>query len=292
MRRVGFLGLGTMGGNMARRLLGAGFEVRVYNRTASRAEALRPAGASVKSTPREAAEGAEVVIAMLADDGASRSAWLGEQGALSGVAPGTVLIESSTLSTGWVQELARRSASQGCPLLDAPVTGSEPQAQSGELLFLVGGDSGVFESVRDVLAPMSRAAIYLGPNGSGSLMKLINNFLCGVQAASLAEAMVMIERSGLNRAQALEVLTSGAPGSPLLRTLAARMVESDYRPRFSVQLMLKDLSYAGAEARRLDVSTETVEAGRKTFESATRDGWGDRDIAAIVEPIRKTKRTG
>ena len=189
MKSVAVLGLGTMGSGMARRLLAAGFPLTVYNRTPSRAEAFAAQGASVAATPREAASRAEVIIAMLADDAASRSAWMGENGALAGARPGAVLIESSTLSTHWVKELSAAAISQGCAFLDAPVTGSKPQAESGELLFLVGGESGALDSVRDVLAPMSRGAVHLGPTGSGALMKLINNFVCGVQAASLAEAL-------------------------------------------------------------------------------------------------------
>lgn len=244
MKSIAVVGLGTMGSGMARRLLGGGFAVTVYNRTASRADALKEAGANVAQTPREAAVGADVVIAMLSDDAASQSAWLGDNGALAGARPGAVLIESSTLSVSWVKELAAAAEALGCHLLDAPVTGSKPQAANGELLFLVGGDGAVLDSVRDVLAPMSRGVLHLGQTGSGSLMKLVNNFLCGVQAASLAEAMAMIEGSGLDRAQALEVLANGAPGSPLLRTLGARMAARDYKTNFAVDLMAKDLTYA------------------------------------------------
>jgi 3-hydroxyisobutyrate dehydrogenase len=286
LKTIAFLGLGTMGSGMAHRLLGAGFPVRVYNRTRGRAEAFGSAGAVVAATPREAAQGADVVIAMLADDTASRSAWFGDEGALAGAGAGAVLIESSTLSVGWVEELAARAESQGAKFLDAPVTGSKPQAEKGELLFLVGGDAGVFDSVRHVLAPMSRGAIHLGPVGSGACMKLINNFLCGVQAASLAEAMAMIENSGLDRTQAVEVLQNGAPGSPMLRTLSARMIAQDYRPNFAVNLMAKDLTYAIAEASRLDVSLKTAQAGKEVFQAASAGGWGEQDIAAVVEAFR------
>ena len=285
MKSVAVLGLGTMGSGMARRLLAAGFPLTVYNRTPSRAEAFAAQGASVAATPREAAARAEVIIAMLADDAASRSAWMGENGALAGARPGAVLIESSTLSTHWVKELSAAAISQGCAFLDAPVTGSKPQAESGELLFLVGGESGSLDSVRDVLAPMSRGAVHLGPTGSGALMKLINNFVCGVQAASLAEALGIVESSGLNREQAVEILANGAPGSPLVRTLAARMVARDYRPNFALDLMAKDLTYAVEEARRLGVPLDTGRASRDVFSRAS-DGWGDQDLSAVVEPFR------
>ena len=290
MKTIAFLGLGTMGSGMARRLLGAGFALRVYNRTAARAGALGAAGAFVAATPRDAAAGADAVISMLADDTASRVAWTGDEGALAGVRCGAVLVESSTLSVGWVKELAAQAEAKGCRLLDAPVTGSKPQAENGELLFLVGGDAGALDSVREVLKPMSRGAIHLGPAGSGALMKLINNFLCGVQAASLAEALAMIENSGLDRTQALEVLSNGAPGSPMLKTLSARMTARDFRPNFSVNLMAKDLSYAIAEATHLDVALKTAQAGRDVFQAARAGGWGEQDISAIIESFRHARK--
>jgi 3-hydroxyisobutyrate dehydrogenase len=290
MKTVAVLGLGTMGSRMALRLLGSGFEVTVYNRTSSRAEALKEAGAKVAATPREAAVGADVVIAMLADDAASRSAWLGENGALAGARPGAVLVESSTLSVTWVKELAAAAEALGCALLDAPVTGSKPQAANGELLFLVGGVAGVLDSVRDVLAPMSRGIVHLGPTGCGAVLKLVNNFLCGVQAASVAEAMALIERSELDRAQAMEVLSNGAPGSPLLRTLGARMAARDYKTNFAVDLMAKDLTYAFEEARRLGITLETAAAGLNAFRRASAAGHGGDDMSSVVEPLRRKAR--
>jgi 3-hydroxyisobutyrate dehydrogenase len=287
MKSVAVLGLGTMGAGMAHRLLGAGFSVTVYNRTAARAQPFAAAGAKVAATPRVAASQAEVVIAMLADDPASRAAWLGEDGALAGAKPGAVLVDSSTLSVTWVSELAAAAHARGCAFLDAPVTGSKPQAANGELLFLVGGDSAALDSIRDVLAPMSRGVVHLGPTGSGARMKLVNNFMCGVQAASLAEAIAMIERSGLDRAQALDVLGSGAPGSPLVKTLSGRMTAREYKPNFAVDLMAKDLTYAIEEARLHGVALETAKAALGTFRRASEQGHGAEDMSSVVEPLRQ-----
>jgi 3-hydroxyisobutyrate dehydrogenase len=276
-----------MGSGMAHRLLGAGFEVTVYNRSAARAEALGAAGAKVAATPRQAAENADVVIAMLADDPASRQTWMGENGALAGARKGAVLVDSSTLSPVWVAELAAAAHERGCAFLDAPVTGSKPQAEKGELLFLVGGDAAALDSIRQVLAPMSRGVVYLGPIGSGALMKLINNFLCGVQAASIAEAIAVIERSGLDRAQALEVLNNGAPGSPLVRTLGGRMTARDYRTNFAVDLMAKDLTYAIEEAARHGVELGAAAAALRAFKRASAEGHGSEDMSTVVEPLRR-----
>src|SRR5262249_17845823 len=133
---IAFLGLGIMGAGMSRRLLGAGFPVTVYNRNPAKSAELAAAGAAVASTAREAAGGADVVIAMVADDAASRSVWLGDDGALAGAARGTVCIESSTLTVAWVQELAAAVAARGCAFLDCPVTGSKNAAAAGELNFI------------------------------------------------------------------------------------------------------------------------------------------------------------
>jgi 3-hydroxyisobutyrate dehydrogenase len=271
---------------MAARLLDAGFPTTVWNRSQARTETLRASGARVAITPAEAAADADVVLAMVADDPASREVWLGGEGALRGARPDTVLVECSTVSPGWVRELAAAAAERGCPLLDAPVTGSKPQAATGALLFLVGGDAEVLARIRDVLEPMSRGVLHLGPTGSGALVKLINNFVCGVQAAALAEAFALIERSGLDRGRALGVLLEGAPGSPLVKTLAARMTARDYAVNFALRLMRKDLSYALAESEHAGIPFETARAALRCFDRADAQSFGHQDMAAIVEPLR------
>jgi len=289
--RVALIGLGLMGSGMARRLLGAGFPLAVYNRNPERAAPLAEEGARVAASPREAASGADVVLSMVADDNASRAVWRGDQGALAGAARGTVLVECSTLTVGWIEELAREASAAGCELLDAPVTGSRTHAASGELSFLVGGDAAALERARPVLAVMSRTIVHVGATGRGALLKLVNNFLCGVQAASLAEALALIERSGLDRAKALEVLTSGAPGSPLVKTLSARMTARDYTPNFLVGLMAKDLTYAAEEGRRHGVPLTTAVSALERYEEAIAGGRGEEDFSVVIEPLREGNGT-
>ena len=274
--RVAFLGLGLMGGGMARRLAGAGFAPAVYNRDPAKAAPLAELGARVASSPREAASGADVVFCMVADDDASRLLWLGENGALAAAAEGA-----------WIHELDAAARARGCRLLDAPVTGSRPHAASGELTFLVGGPVEALDRVRPLLAVMSRAVNHLGPVGSGALLKLINNFVCGVQVAALAEAIAMIERGGLDRAQALEVLTNGAPGSPLVKTVSARMTAPDYTPNFLLRLMAKDLTSARREAAARSLDLGTAAAALSLFQAGVAAGHGEKDIAAVIEPLRQ-----
>lgn len=283
--RVALLGLGIMGTGMARRLLGAGFPLTVYNRTPGKAAALAAEGAVVADSPREAAARADIVIAMVADDAASRALWLGEDGALAGAA-GAVLIDSSTVTVGWSRELDAAAAQVGCAFLDAPVTGSRLQAAAGELNFLVGGPPEALERARPALEAMGRSIVHLGPAGSGALMKLVNNFLSGVQAASLAEAVAMIEHSSLDRDRAVEVLTGGAPGSPIVKTLAARMSTPDFTPNFYLRLMAKDLGYAATEGRAQGVAMTTAAAALEVFQHAIARGDGDRDMSAVVEQFR------
>ena len=285
--RVALIGLGLMGSGMAHRLLAAGFPLTVYNRNRERTSPLAAEGAHVAASPREAAAGAHLVLSMVADDPASRAVWLGEHGALAGAARESVLVESSTLTVSWIEELAREATARGCELLDAPVTGSKPHAASGELLFLVGGSASALETARPALSAMSRAIVHVGATGSGALLKLINNFMCGVQAASLAEALALIERSGLDRAKALEVLTTGAPGSPLVKTLSGRMTARDYTPNFLLRLMAKDLTYAIEEGRRHGLSLSTVASSLEILEQGIASGHGEEDFSVIIEPMRK-----
>src|SRR4029077_9555380 len=156
----------------------------------------------------------------------------------------------------------------GCDLLDAPVTGSRQHAADGQVLFLAGGDPAAFERARPVLLAMGRGAVLLGPSGSGARMKLVNNFMCGVQAAALAEAIALIEKSGLDADKALTILMEGAPGSPLVKTLAARMRDRSYDVHFALTLMRKDLSYAMSDAARLGVPLATAAAARDDFDRA------------------------
>ena len=283
MLNLGFIGLGTMGAGMAGRLIDGGFPLTVYNRSAGRAEPLVHRGARLAASPREAAQGADAVIAMVADDEASRQVWLGDTGALAGMRNDAVAMDCSTLSPAWIRELA---ASARCPVLDAPVTGSRVQAAAGELRFMVGGDAAILERVLPPLKAMGREVVHLGPTGSGARMKLVNNFLCGVQAASMAEAMAFIERGGLDRDKALEILTNGAPASPMVKGLSARMASRDYGIYFALHLMGKDLRYAAAEAQTHGVTLRTAEAAEKLFQDACDQGWGDRDLSAVVEALR------
>jgi 3-hydroxyisobutyrate dehydrogenase len=277
---------------MAGRLLSEGFQVTVYNRNPEKASPLAKAGGKVASSPREAAANSDVVISIVADDAASRAVWLGEDGALAGAASGVVLIESSTLSVGWVKELAATASQRQCDLLDAPVTGTKPHAASGQLRFLVGGSEAGFEAARPVLSVLGNDIVYLGPSGSGVLMKLINNFICGVQLASLAEGLSLIEAGGLDRDKALAVLTNGAPGSPLVKSASTRSASGDPTINFYLRLMAKDITYAMAEGAARGVPMQTAAAGLAVFQHAIDAGRGELDLSAILGSVERKQAVG
>ncbi len=288
---VAFLGLGTMGSGMAANLLKAGFPLTIYNRTRAKADALAAAGAQVMDTPAAAVKGTAVVISILADDAASRAVWMGADGALAAAEKDAILVEASTVSPAWIAELAAAAKTRGMEFLDAPVTGSRLAAAAGQLTFLVGGDGASLAKVKPVLDAMSKEVVHLGPVGSGAMMKLVNNFLCGVQVASLAEAVAWIERSGLDRDKALTLLKNGAPGSPMISAISERMASGDYTVNFLLKLMSKDIQYAHATAAKSGVELRTAAAARSLFEIAAAEGHAEQDMSSVVEPLRAAGKT-
>jgi 3-hydroxyisobutyrate dehydrogenase len=284
--RVALLGLGTMGNGMALNLLRAGFPLTVYNRATAKADALAAHGAAVARSPAQAGAQASVVLSMLADDAASRAVWSGDQGALAAMSPGSLAVECSTVSPEWIEELAEAARSRNVRFVEAPVTGSRVQAESGQLVFLAGADDDTLVAALPVLRSMSREVLHLGPVGCGAQLKLINNFLCGVQVASFAEALAWIARTELNRETAVDFLKRGAPGSGILNTMADRMTEGKYEVNFLLRLMAKDLRYAQAAAAERGVRLSTGESAEQLFAAAQQQGHGDQDMSAVVEVVR------
>jgi 3-hydroxyisobutyrate dehydrogenase len=286
--RIAFLGIGTMGEGMARRLMGAGFSLAVYNRNAARAELLGKLGAQVAATPAEAARGADVLIAMLADDVASREVWLGHHGALTTARAGSICIECSTLTVAWVKELAGDCVARELQFLDAPVGGTKPHAAEGQLRFFVGGKAATLEAVRPVLMPMAAGIHHVGPVGAGATVKLINNFMCGVQGAALAEAMAWLQRSGLDAKTVMPVLLEGPAGSPMVKTLCSRHEKKEYGANFQLHLMAKDLAYALAEGKHHGITLQTATAALFRFTQADKAGLGHEDMAVLLKFLEQT----
>jgi 3-hydroxyisobutyrate dehydrogenase len=283
MQRVGLLGLGIMGAGMAANWLAKGFDLSVWNRTPAKAQALEAKGAKVAATPREAAAGADFIFAMVADDAASRSVWLGPDGALAGAKRGAVIVESSTLTPDWVRELGGQAQTHGCGFLDAPVGGSRQAAESGGLRFFVGGDRKTYEAARPALQAIGSKMDLLGPVGAGATWKLINNQLAATQIAALAEALEVARKAGFKSEQVSELILGGAPASPIVKLKLPRMLERDFEPAdFAVHLMLKDARYATALAQTLGAPADMISGAVKAFARADGKGLGAKDIAAVA----------
>lgn len=283
MQRVALLGLGTMGAGMAANWLAKGFGLTVWNRTRARTQALADKGARVATTPREAAEGADCVFAMVADDAASRAVWLGDDGALAGAKTGAVVVESSTLTPDWVRELAGRARARGCAFLDAPVGGSRQAAASGELRFFVGGDAATLDKARPALIAIGSKIDLLGPAGAGATWKLINNQLIAAQVAALGEALDVARKAGFRPVQISSLILNGAASSPIVKMKLPSMLNGDYdEPDFALSLMLKDARYAAALAQSLGAPADLVSSAVKAFARAEAKGLGAKDIAAVA----------
>ncbi len=288
MTHVAVLGLGIMGSGIAHNILKAGYTLTVYNRTKEKATGLIDAGAQWADSPAQAAQNADVVISMVGDDVASRAIWLGEHGALAGMAAHAVAVECSTLSLDWIREWHATAAARGLKSIEAPVAGSKLAAESGTLTLLVGGDADVLARIRPILAAFSNSILHFGPATSGTLYKLINNLQGAIHLLALSEGLVMAERAGLDMGVVLEAVLSGAASSPMVKGKAARMIDRDYEDvHFTIRWMHKDLTYALRAADELGVPSLLVASAREVYKMAIQLGLGDLDIAAISEVLRQ-----
>lgn len=280
MTRIAFLGLGAMGRRMAARLLAAGHPLTVWNRSPQAADALRALGAQVAASPRAAVAGAEVVISMVFDDAASRRVWLDPQdGALAGLAPAAIAIESSTVTPGWISELATAASARGVAFVDVPVAGSRPQAEAGQLIFMAGGEAAAVARVTPLLRTMGSALHHVGPVGSGAWLKLAVNALFGTQVAAMAEVLAQLRAAGLDTARAVEALRAMPVTSPAAAGAAALMLAADYRPQAPVDLIAKDLGYALASSAQPLPLTQAV---AERFAAARRAGYGGDNLVAVA----------
>lgn len=269
---------------MAARLLQAGHDVTVWNRSPTALPPLGVLGARAAATPRAAAEGAETVIAMVRDDEASAAVWLDEEcGALAGLTPSALAIECSTLSPGCVARLAAAVAATGATLLDAPVAGSRPQAEAGQLVFLVGGDAGDVDRARPTLAALGAANHHVGPVGAGAHVKLAINAMLVSQVAMLAELKGVLERSGVDAAGALDALSATSVSSPALKGAAASMLAGAYAPLFPIALAEKDTGYTLALAQTVGAATPLLAAAHGVLARAQAAGFGDDHLSGVAK---------
>src|ERR1700684_4256060 len=252
MAHVAFIGLGRMGHGMAGRYLDAGFTIAVWNRSKAKAEDLIARGARWATSPAAAADGADAVVTMVADDEASRAVWLGKDGAASIAKAGTLAIECSTVSYQHALDLARELRTRGLVYIDSPVTGLPDAAAAGKLTLLVGAEPADLDAARPYLAPLSTTIRHFGAVGSGTVYKLINNLMGAIQIAGLAEGLAIAEQAGLDMKLVLETLETGVAASPQVVRHSKRMVARDFSgATFTAALRHKDAAYAVALAESL-----------------------------------------
>ncbi len=287
MAKVAVLGLGAMGSRLARNLLISGHAVTVWNRTVARAAPLVAGGASIAGTPREAATGADFVIAMVRDEEASRAVWLDPVGgAVRGLAKGAVAIESSTLTPSWLRELGGHVAGAGASLLDAPVAGSRPQAEAGHLIHFVGGDAATLATAMPVLSAIGGAVHHVGKVGDGAAVKLAVNALLGIQVAAMAEMIGSLARAGLDIGNAIDVIAATPVCSPAAKGAAASMLARAFAPLFPVELVEKDFGYALAQADALGAAVPMTRSAHAIFADALGAGFGPDHLTRIVDFYR------
>ena len=284
MAKIAFLGLGKMGSGMAGCLLAAGHELRVWNRSAERAEALVAQGARIAASPAEAAAGADAVFSMVADDAASERMWLADEGALATLEPGALAIECSTISHEHVGRLAEAAAARGCAYLDCPVNGPPSAAASGDLILLVGAAQEDLERARPLLETVSASILHFGAVGTGTAFKLINNLLGAVHIASIAEAAHLARKLKLDTETLIAAVETGPCASPHVKRMIRPMAEGRLADQFGLAIGLreKDSRYCLGMAEAFQTGLSVGEAAYAWYRLAA-ERLADQDDSAMLQ---------
>lgn len=285
--RIGFVGLGIMGKPMARNLLKAGYPLSAYSRRRESVDALLDDSATGTASPREAAEGAEVVISIVTDTADVRQVILGPDGVLAGMRPGTVIIDMSTISPTATREIAQVVEVKGGDMLDAPVSGGEGGAIAGTLSIMVGGKPEVFERCLPLFEAMGKNITYMGNSGAGQLTKLCNQIAVAVTNLAMSEALVFGAKAGLNLEKMQQAISGGAAGSWQLSNLAPRVLERDFAPGFMVKLQQKDLRLVLQEAEHLQLALPATSLVHNLFHALETMGAGDEGTQALVKVLER-----
>ena len=285
MARIGYVGLGVMGGGVARRLLSAGHEVTGYNRTRSKAEPLIADGMRFAESPREAAEQSDVIFSMVTNTQALTAVTHGPDGILAGLGPGKVYVDMSTVSPGASRGLAERVAECGAVMLDAPVSGSVITLEQGKLSVIVGGDREAFDRVVPILRDIGPTVTYVGGNGQAVLMKIATNLSLAVQMLAFSEGVLLAEKGGISREDAVNVLTNSAIASPMVKYRGPFVLEMPEEAWFDCNMMQKDMVLALDLGRELDVPLPTTAASNEILTAARGMGLDHHDFAVMFDVL-------
>ncbi|HLW02870.1 MAG TPA: NAD(P)-dependent oxidoreductase [Ktedonobacterales bacterium] len=287
MARLGYIGLGTMGGRVTKRLLDAGHTVTGYNRTKAKAQWLLDAGMQWADTPRQVAEAADVVFSMVTNTTALQHITDGPDGVLVGLKSGKVYCDMSTVSPGFSRKLAERVAATGAQMLDVPVSGSVITLEQGNLSLMVGGDEATFEKVKPILLNIGPRINYVGKNGQAVLMKIAINLSLPVQLLALFEGLLLAEKGGIPREVALETMLNSVVASPAMKYRAPFALQMPDEAWFDVNMMQKDLLLALEMGRELDVPLPSVAITNELLTAARAMGLAKEDFAIIFEVMAR-----
>jgi 3-hydroxyisobutyrate dehydrogenase-like beta-hydroxyacid dehydrogenase len=281
---VGFVGLGIMGSRMAANLARAGHEVAVYNRTAEKAQAWADQhGGRVAATPCDAAEGAAAVITMVVDGPQVDHVLLGDDGAAHGAAPGTLMIDMSTIAPADARRIGTALAERELAFVDAPVSGSAPKAEDGTLTIMAGGSDADVARARPFFDAMGELILHVGELGQGQTVKVISNAVGATNCATLAQALVVGKAAGVDLPSLVSVLGASSAASYMVTLKAERMLEHDYTPLFRLEHMLKDVAICLSESEAAGAPFPAAALARELYTAAMGRGLADKDFAAVLE---------
>lgn len=288
MARLAFLGLGVMGYPMAAHLVNAGHFVTVYNRTAAKAEKwAAEIGGTFAATPREAAEGADFVMACVGNDDDLRSVVLGDDGAFAGMKDGSIFVDHTTVSAIVTRELATIGAEKGIGWVDAPVSGGQAGAENGQLAIMCGGADAHFEAAKPVIAAYAKASVHFGDVGSGQLTKMVNQVCIAGAIQAVSEGLYMAMEAGLDAKKVADLVSQGAGGSWQLANRAGTMVDNEFKHGFAVDWMRKDLGIALEQGKDMGLSMPVTALVDQFYSEVQQMGGGRWDTSSLIQRFRK-----
>ncbi len=295
MARIGFIGLGNMGGPMARNLITAGHSLKVYDLSEDAMNFVVQSGATAADSVKDAAAGVDVVISMLPVGANVREVFMND-GVIAAADPGTLFIDSSTIDVESAQAAAAAAKDAGFDMLDAPVSGGVIGADAGTLTFMCGGDAATFERARPILEGMGKNIVHCGASGLGQVTKICNNMLAGINSLAAAEAMVMGERLGVSKEVLYNVISTSTgrtfifeSSNPMPGVVATSPSSNQFKPGFMAKLMLKDLRLSQAAAQAAGSPTPLGAAATAAFQMLIENGHGDLDTSSIIKVIDPKK---
>ena len=292
MQRIGFVGTGLMGRQMARRLMMAGFPLHIWNRSKEKGVELLAQGARWCETPAALACAVDVVITMVTDSAASEAVICGGGGVLEGALPGLILIDMGSIAPEMSRSLAARAKAKGVTMLDAPVTGNPKVASEGKLGIMVGGPKETYDACLPIFQAMGVKIIHVGDdNGRGTTLKLINNLVMGVAIEAVAEALVLADKAGIDPVKVIEITSVGGARTGAMETRGARMIHHDFSPHFSANNMYKDLSQALQLAGEVGAFLPAAGISLEMLRAVKNQGKGDMDSASVITIIETMANT-